>query len=222
MALGKWGDGGLYGDGGLWNSLTLQSKEFFSHIDTLQQPYPFTTAWNLQSPNGSTWLASITTAGVLSFTDVGAGTADSILVPDTNGTYWTPSITDAGIISVTNGAAPLVSTELPSIIDTSGRLWYWFIMNNLSILSPAQPWRSRTFYFSPRLHYTAPAQTETPFRLYSTRAYVSMGAESLRAYEAEVEGVQNRISIRVKHAGSNFVMFTLTVRANIKKKQVEG
>ena len=222
MALGKWGDGGLYGDGGLWNSLTLQVQEFYSKVDEPRQPYPFTTSWNIQSPNGSLWQPSITTSGVLSVTDIGAGTVDSILVPDPDGTYWTPSITNDGIVSVTSGATPSVSTELPSITNTSGRIWYWLIPNNLSILSLAQPWGSRTFYFSPRLKYTAPSTTETPFRIYSTRAYVSIGAESLRAYEAEVEAVQNRISIRVKHSGSDFVMFTSTVRANIKKKQVEG
>lgn len=222
MALGKWGDGGLYGDGGLWNSLTLQSNEYFARVDEPQQSYPFTTAWNLQSPNGSIWLPSITTAGILSFTDMGAGAADSILVPDADGTYWTPSITNGGIISVTSGATPTASTELPSIADTSGRIWYWLILDGLSILSLAAPWRSRAFYYSPRLKYTAPAETETPFRIYSTRAYVSIGAEFLRAYEAQVESQQNRISIRVRHSGSDFVMFTATARANIKKKQVEG
>jgi hypothetical protein len=222
MALGKWGDGGLYGDGGLWNSLTLQAQEFYARVDEPQQAYPFTTTWNLQSPNGSIWLPSISTSGILSFTDVGAGTADNVLVPDADGTYWTPSISNDGIVSVTSGAVPTVSTELPSVIDTSGRVWYWLILDSLSILSSAQPWRSRTFYFSPRLKYTAPATNETPFRIYSTRAYVSIGAESLRAYEAQVEAVQNRISIRVKHSGSDFVMFTSTARANIKKKQVEG
>ena len=84
------------------------------------------TAWSLTSPNGSAWVWTISTAGIITITSqVTVVTATPPVFQGVGTTIWTPSIDNAGIVTLTDGVA---GTQFLAVLaDPDIRRWYPFV-----------------------------------------------------------------------------------------------
>ena len=85
------------------------------------------TTWSLQSPNGTAWVPTITTAGIVTFTSGGSVLTPRAPcfqgIPDT--TLWTPQISDAGIVSLLD--VPTMGTYRAALLDSNATLWLFLV-----------------------------------------------------------------------------------------------
>lgn len=90
------------------------------------------TSWSLTSPNNTHFVASISTAGVVTFTPGSQITSTPPVYPDqTNGSLvWTPSISNAGVVTLTSGAN--TGQDTAGLIDANGAVYRASVLNEIA------------------------------------------------------------------------------------------
>ena len=131
------------------------------------------TNWTLTSPNLTVWSPSITTAGVVSFTD-GAVAGDSVILVGLDGLAWTPTIDNSGIVSVASGTELTSAQTAASLVDSGSVQWYFYVdLDGLVTISTVFAYPSLFRYPSVTVRWT-PASASDTFILYSLRASITV------------------------------------------------
>jgi len=131
------------------------------------------TNWTLTSPNLTVWEPSISTGGVVTFTD-GAVAADSAVLVGLDGLAWTPTIDNNGIISVTSGTELTSAQIAASLVDADSVQWYFYVdLSGLVTISTTFAYPSLFRYPSVVVRWTPDSATDT-FILYSLRASMTV------------------------------------------------
>jgi len=84
------------------------------------------SSWSIQSPNGTAWVWTISTAGIITMTSqVTVITATTPVFQGTATAIWTPSIDNSGIVTLTSGVSAL--QFLGVLSDSSNTRWYPYV-----------------------------------------------------------------------------------------------
>ena len=135
------------------------------------------TSWALTAPNASIWGPSITTGGIISFTD-GASVGDSVTVLGIDGTKWDPTISNTGVVTLTSGSAIGASDTIASIVDSSSISWSLYVDDSNQVqVTTASVLPGLLRYPALVFTYTPAASTDV-FYLHSARLNVTIKRKS--------------------------------------------
>jgi len=143
-------------------------SEYIRFVDDSASPVS-TTDWTISSPDTNVWVPSITTDGVVSFTDGGAALTTPVII-GLDGLAWNPAISNDGVLSVESGDEFGSSEASASLLDSDSVEWFMYvdadgIVNVTTSLVIPVLFR----YPSISVRWTPTAETDT-FTLYSLRA----------------------------------------------------
>ena len=215
----KYGDASLWGDGDLWCGVSGS----YQYISTFgQNERAALTTWNLQSPNTNVWTPSISTSGVLSFSD-GIGTATEIpVLPEADDGTWEPSISNAGLVTLTSGTD--ADAKVASLIDSNSIQWWWAVPAGAGISTltdrPIVASRVKTNRFAIEVVY----DDGDKLIIDRVSSLVNFGPQKPDRYVAYTDFVTHkRVSVQVVFSGGAlFVVEYVEVMANVKKHQPKG
>lgn len=152
---------------------SIAPAEYITHFDSGNIP-SVSSDWTLTAPNASVWDPSITTSGVISFTDGATVGADTVTVLGIDGTKWDPTISNGGVITLTTGSTIGSSDVIASIVDSNSISWFLYVddSNQVQVTTAAVlPGLLRY----PALVFTyAPAASTDVMYLHSTRLNVTI------------------------------------------------
>lgn len=104
-------------------------SEYIRFVDGSSNP-SLTASWTLTSPDANVWAPTISTGGVITFTDGAAAVAGSIVFIGLDGLAWSPTISNGGIVTVTSGSALSSSDTAATLTDSSSISWTLYVDND--------------------------------------------------------------------------------------------
>lgn len=214
----KWGDGSLWGDGDLWCGVA-GSYQYIAWLEGHDRAALVT--WNLQSPDTKVWTPTISTAGIVSFSD-GFGTATDVPVaPDPTGVNWTPSVSNAGLITLTSGAD--AAEDQASLEDVDDVQWWWSAFaSGITQWStvPLVGYRYKSHHVSVQIEYDDGDQLVID----RITLLANVAAERPDKYVAHTDFTSHKkVSVQIVYAsGDEFVVNMVHVKANVHKHQPKG
>lgn len=214
-----WGDGSKWGDGDLW-ARQYGSTPYIARFYSTERP--ILTAWNLQSPDGTVWVPSITIAGIVSFTGTAGATASTDPVVFLGyGTVYTPTIANTGIVTLTT--ATDTRQALAAILDPDDVLWYGLVDTSpIAYITTRQ-----TADIEPKMNRVSVRVTWTgssAFVIDSIRPLANIDEEIPERFEARTDvDTGERISVRVTvNTTTAFAIDQIRLLANTRHQQPTG
>lgn len=105
--------------------MASRPSEYIRFIDGGNAPV-LTTSWTLTSPNATVWAPTISTGGIVTFTD-GAVAATTPVFIGMDGLAWSPTIDNDGIVTATSGSALSSTDTAASIMDADSVVWTFYV-----------------------------------------------------------------------------------------------
>lgn len=225
----KWGDGTLYGanvpSGGGGSGAAIQTGFTGLYFVTPTTELEYQSGLVLQSPDGTSWTWSISTAGLITISS-GTDTPTSPVPVFRGGEVdiaWTPSISNAGIVTLTRGT--YAGEKYVALVDSDNISWEAIVsagqITSIQTLTrPAKRMRiavsikhSGSEFVVHRVHLEASLTTQHSITGY----YAFSGTGTIVG-----EPLMRQIAVSVKHSGSDFVIWSVRLDANTKRRLLAG
>ena len=151
-------------------------SEYLSFIDGGNAP-SLLTSWTLTSPNSTVWGPTISTGGIVTFTD-GATAATAPVFIGLDGLAWNVAIDNFGLLLVTSGADLASTDNAASLIDSAGTTWTFYVdSSGLVNITTSFVLPALFRYPSTVVSWTPTASTDQ-FVLYSVRVPMTIRRHS--------------------------------------------
>ena len=147
-------------------------SEYIGFIDGGNSP-SLVTSWTLTSPNATVWGATISTGGIVTFTDGAAASTVPVFI-GLDGLAWNPTIDNGGIVTVTSGSALSSTNSAAALDDSGGTRWTFYVdQDGLVNVTTSLVLPALFRYPSVTVSWT-PTSASDQFLIYSVRAMMTV------------------------------------------------